>query len=181
MDKRLMYEESIRVPLMVRYPARLPRGRVDRDHMALNIDFAPTLLELAGERASQPMQGRSLVPLLEGKPAPWRESFLYEYYEYPGVHCARKNRGVRTKRWKYIHFWELPEEFELYDLENDPNELHNLAADPQHAGTLAKLRAELARLRKETGDTDPPGPITDPGPCEFGIGRPAARPPAQRP
>jgi len=163
MDKRLMYEESIRVPLLLRYPARARKGYVDREHFALNIDLAPTLLELAGEPVPSWMQGKSLAPLLEGKPVPWRESFLYEYYEYPGYHCVRKNRGVRTKRWKYIHYWELPEEFELYDLENDPEERKNLASDPQYAEALGKMRAELEKLRKETQDVDLP--IKESGPC----------------
>lgn len=171
MDKRLMYEESIRVPLMIRDPTRAAKGAVDRQHLALNIDLAPTILELAGVPVPGNMQGRSLTPMLEGKAPQWRESFLYEYYEYPGSHCARKNRGVRTRNWKYIHFWEMPEEHELYDLEKDPGELNNLAGNPAYAAKLGEMRAELARLRKETADMDFPN--ADPGPCEFGIGRPS--------
>jgi len=126
-DKRLMYEPSIRVPLVVRYPARLPSGRVDSTHLVLNVDVAPTILELAGIPPPSWMHGRSLAPLLLGEGRPWRDAFLYEYYEYPAEHCARKNRGVRTDRWKLIHFWEQPEEWELYDLRSDPDETVNLA------------------------------------------------------
>lgn len=178
MDKRLMYEESIRVPLMIRYPRRVAKGVVDRQHMALHTDLAPTMLELAGVSVPGDMQGRSLVPLLEGKSPDWRNSFLYEYYEYPGVHCARKNRGVRTRDWKYIHYWELPEEYELYNVKEDPNELRNVAGDPRYAAKLTEMRAELARLRKESADYDLPN--TDPGPCEFGIGRAADPRPWER-
>jgi arylsulfatase A-like enzyme len=153
-DKRLMYEESIRVPLLISYPAAIPPGQTDLRHMALNIDLAPTALELAGEHVPHWMQGRSLVPLLQRKNVPWRESFLYEYFEYPGFGCVRKNRGVRTARWKFIHFWELPEEFELYNLEKDPLETTNLARDPKHKPVLDQMRAELEKLRKDTDDID---------------------------
>jgi arylsulfatase A-like enzyme len=152
-DKRLMYEESLRVPLLLRYPRLVKPGTVATG-MALNVDVAPTMLELAGV-APPELHGRSLVPLLAGSaPASWRKSFLYEYYEYPGSHSVRKNRGVRTGRWKYIHYFEPPEEFELYDLQKDPREVNNLYGRPQYAGKVAELRAELDRLRKETADPD---------------------------
>jgi arylsulfatase A-like enzyme len=169
-DKRLMYEPSIRVPMLLRYPARVKPGQVDTSHLVLNVDVAPTLLELAGVPVPASMHGRSWVPLLEGEPAPWRDAFLYEYYEYPAVHCVRKNRGVRTARFKLIHFWEQPEEWELYDLATDPDETTNLASRPQHAKTVAELRARLAQLRREVGDTDPPGAAPVAAPCTSGIG-----------
>ena len=168
-DKRLMYEPSIRVPLLIRYPARIPAGRVDRSHLVLNVDVAPTLLELAGIPAPSWMHGRSLVPLLEGKDAPWRDAFLYEYYEYPAEHCARKNRGIRTDRWKLIHFWEQPEEWELYDVQADPDETNNLAGRRDHAAVLTTLRKRLAELRRELGDIDPPGPSRLAAPCGKGV------------
>jgi arylsulfatase A-like enzyme len=168
-DKRLMYEPSIRVPLLVRYPARIAAGRVDRSHLVLNVDVAPTLLELAGIPVPVWMQGRSLVPLLEGKDSPWRDAFLYEYYEYPAEHCARKNRGIRTDRWKLIHFWEQPEEWELYDLRADPDETNNLAGKREHAATLTRLRTRLAELRRELEDVDPPGPAPVAAPCGNGV------------
>ena len=168
-DKRLMYEPSIRVPLLVRHPARIPAARVDRAHMVLNVDVGPTLLELAGVPVPTRMQGRSMVPLLEGRDVPWRDAFLYEYYEYPAEHCVRKHRGVRTARWKLIHFWEQPEEYELFDLQADPDETRDLAADPRHRATLAMLKSRLAELRRELGDVDPPGPAPVSGACGNGV------------
>jgi len=176
MDKRLMYEESISVPYLVSWPAVLPKGKVDKDHFVLNVDFAPTLLDLAGIPAPAEMQGQSVRPLLTGNaPQEWRASFLYEYFEYPAVHCVRKNRGVRTHRYKLIHFWEDPESFELYDLEKDPSEMNNVASEASMKPVFVELKAQLERLRKETHDVDLP--TTDPGPCEYGISgnRPSRR------
>jgi arylsulfatase A-like enzyme len=157
-DKRLMYEPSIRVPLLVRYPRRVPAGRVDGRHMVLNVDIAPTLLELARLAPPGWMHGRSLAPLLEARETPWRDAFLYEYYEYPAEHCVRKNRGVRTERFKLIHFWEQPEEWELYDLVADPDETTNLAGRPDQADRVRRLQARLAELRREVGDLEDPKP-----------------------
>ena len=149
-----MYEPSIRVPMLVRYPATVRPGRVDSTHMVLNNDVAPTVLDFAGASITAAMNGhsRSWKPILEGRNAPWRESWMYEYEEYPAVHCAGKCRGVRTRTWKYIHYWEKPEGHELFNLENDPDEMHNLAGDPQYRGKLAEMQKELDRLRTETGD-----------------------------
>jgi arylsulfatase A-like enzyme len=152
-DKRLMHEPSIRTPLLIRYPKLIKPGSVC-DKMALNLDFAPTFLELAGAKVPERMQGHSLIPLLKGEqPSNWRKDWLYEYYEYPGPHNVRKNRGVRTDRYKFIHYWEAPEEFELYDLEKDPGELHNLYGQPRYAELTQHLRTRLQELRQETGDT----------------------------
>lgn len=158
-DKRLMYEPSIRVPLLVRYPARVKPASVDNENMVLNIDFAPAVLELAGVPVPASMQGRSFAPLLDGKRTPWRQEFLYEFFEYPDAdHCVRKNRGIRTRRWKLIHFWEQPQEWELYDLESDPDETRNVVARKEHAKLVSDLKTRLEQLRRETGDADPPGP-----------------------
>lgn len=167
-DKRLMYEPSIRVPMMVRWPKRIRAGQVDGEHMVLNIDVAPTLLELAGVTAPAWMQGDSWKPLLSGDDAGWREDFLYEWFEYPAVHCARKHRGVRTRRWKLIHFWEQPDEWALYDLQTDPHELVNLVDRPEHADRVTRLKQRITQLRAQTGDVDPPGylaPPIKPGRC----------------
>ena len=164
-DKRLMYEPSIRVPLLIRFPARVKAGQVNSTNMVLNIDVAPTLLELAGIPVPIWMQGRSFLPLLDGAQTRWREAFLYEYYEFPAEHCARKNRGIRTDRWKLIHFWEQPEEFELYDLQTDPDEMKNLYGQRDQEKRVRELRSRLDFLRRETGDIDPPGPSTVSGPC----------------
>ncbi|MDE3066025.1 MAG: sulfatase [Verrucomicrobiota bacterium] len=157
-DKRFMHEPSIRVPLMVRYPKVVKAGSTC-DRMALNVDIAPTMLELAGLPAPAAMQGRSLAPLLRGEsPETWRKDWLYEYFEYPEVEHVRPHRGVRTERYKLIHYHtlpqypELPEEFELYDLRNDPGELHNLYGQPAYASLTRHLLDRIRELRKETGD-----------------------------
>jgi len=152
-DKRLMYEESIRVPLLVRYPRIIRAGTVCRE-MALNVDVAPTLLELAGVPVPTDMQGKSLKPFLQGRDIPWRKDFLYEYYEYPAVHMVRKHRGVRTKRWKYIHYFEEPQEFELYDIQNDPGEMDNLFTNPAYRDVVTQLRERMVELRRELDDPD---------------------------
>jgi arylsulfatase A-like enzyme len=151
-DKRFMHEPSIRVPTLVRYP-RMIRPGTTADPMVLNLDIAPTFLELAGIAVPQWMQGRSMVPLLKGgTPPAWRKDWLYEYYEYPGPHRVRKNRGVRTERYKLIHYYEVPEEFELYDLQEDPGELHNLYGDARYASLAKELYQRIRELRQETDD-----------------------------
>ncbi len=152
-DKRLMYEPSIRIPMLVRYP-RLVAPGFTRDEMVLNIDLAPTLLQLAGLEVPDDMHGRSWGSLLEGRDVPWRQVWLYEYYEYPAVHMVHQNRGVRTERWKYIDYFQEPEEFELYDLQTDPQEMHNLYGSPQYEALVTRLRAQMERLRRLTGDPD---------------------------
>lgn len=152
-DKRLMYEPSIRVPLLVRY-SRMIKPATVCEEMALNIDHTPTILDLAGMKVSRAMDGRSLRPLLESRSAGWRQDFLYEYYEYPGWHSVKACKGVRTKRWKYIEYYDHPKEFELYDLVSDPNEVRNLYGDPNYRDVIAKLRQRLLELRKEARDPD---------------------------
>jgi arylsulfatase A-like enzyme len=150
-DKRLMYEPSIRVPLMIRYPARVHAGTTS-DRMVLNLDLAPTMLDLAGLPVPAAMQGKTVMPLAEGKNIPWRKDWLYEYYEYPGFENVRPCRGVRTERYKFIHFFLAPEEFELYDLQKDPDEKDNLYGKPGYEELTEQLRARLAELRRETDD-----------------------------
>jgi arylsulfatase A-like enzyme len=152
-DKRFMYEESIRVPLLVKYPGRIRPGSV-LPQMALNVDIAPTILDLAGVPIPDSMDGKSLKPLLTGQQNDWREDFLYEYYEYPGAHSGRANRGVRTEKWKLIHFFEEPQEFELYDIQEDPHEMNNLIHDPSYRSVIQTLRKRLEVLRVETRDPD---------------------------
>ena len=151
-DKRFMHEPSIRVPMLVRYP-RIVRAGSAKEEMSLNLDIAPTFLELAGVKVPQQMQGSSLVPLLQEKPpGEWRKDWLYEYYEYPGAHKVRKHRGVRTERYKLIHYYEAPEEFELYDLREDPGELHNLYGEPAHEHLTQELVRRIDELRAHTDD-----------------------------
>ncbi len=151
-DKRLMHEPSIRVPMLVRYPKMIRAGSTN-DRMTLNLDIAPTFLEMAGVSIPKHMQGQSMVPLLKGEdPNNWRKDWLYEYYEWPGAHNVRKNRGVRTDRYKFIHYYEAPEEFEMYDLQEDPGENHNLYGNAKYASLASDLRGRLEELRKETDD-----------------------------
>jgi arylsulfatase A-like enzyme len=150
-DKRLMYEPSIRIPLMLRYPPQIAAGTSSK-RMALNLDLAPTLLDLAGAPRPAHFQGHSLMPLLADPATAWRSDWLYEYYEYPGNEQVRPCRGVRTERYKYIHYFTSPEEFELYDLGNDRDEMRNLYGDPAHAELTRQLAARLEELRRESGD-----------------------------
>jgi len=154
-DKRLMYEPAIRVPMLLRWPAGVARGMTDTRHFVLNIDVAPTLLDLAGVAVPSAMQGASWKPLLARRNPDWRSDFLYAYYEFPAAHCVRPHRGVRDERWKYIRWNLAPSEEELYNLQNDPDEQRNLAQDAEHASTLNHLRGRLAMLRRDYQDGDP--------------------------
>ncbi|MFC4992471.1 sulfatase [Rubritalea tangerina] len=150
-DKRFMYEESYRTPLLVRWPGKVKAGSVNED-LAQNLDFAETFLDIAGVEAPDEMQGESLVPLMEGKvPEDWRKSLYYHYYEYPGAHSVRRHEGVSEKRFKLIRFYgkNVPggEEWEFYDLENDPAEMKSEYANPEYAAEVKRLKKELQRLR----------------------------------
>ena len=149
-DKRLMYEPSIRVPLMMRYPKRIKAGTVS-DKMALDLDIPPTLLDLAKVPIPSAFQGKSLMPLLEGSGVEWRKDWLYEYYEYPAYENIPPCRGVRTERYKYIEYF-TQNAYELYDLETDPDEMHNLYGDQKYADLTTRLRSRLVELRRETND-----------------------------
>ncbi len=146
-DKRFMYEEAYRQPLLVRWPGVVKAG-TRSDALVSNLDFAETFLEIAGLPVPRDMQGQSLVPLLAGRqPADWRKSLYYEYYDYPAVHMVNKHEGVRTDRYKLLHFYELGE-WELYDLQKDPHEMHSVFADPDYAAVAHDMQNELARLRE---------------------------------
>ncbi len=148
-DKRFMYEESLRMPLLVRWPGKVAAGGVNKD-IVLNVDFAPTLLECAGVAIPAAMQGQSFRPLLEGnRPSDWRTAMYYRYYF--SHFNTEPHYGVRTLEWKLIHYNRLGE-WELFDLKSDPSELHNLYEDPAHAGRIGDLKATLGRLRAELGD-----------------------------
>jgi arylsulfatase A-like enzyme len=151
-DKRLMYEPSIRIPLMIRYPPRIRAGTRSA-RMVLNLDLAPTLLDLVRVPPPAHFQGKSLMPLVANPGGEWRTDWLYEYYEYPGDEQVRPCRGVRTERYKYIHYFTAPQEFELYDLKIDPAEMRNLYGDPRYAQLTGQLAARLEQLRRETGDS----------------------------
>jgi len=153
-DKRFMYEEALRMPLLVRYPQMIKPGTV-HDAMVLNLDFGPTFLALAGVEIPEDMQGESFAEILRGKrPRDWRRSMYYHYYEYPGSHQVKRHYGVRTQRYKLIHFYYDIDAWELFDLEKDPHELNNVYGDPAYIDITKELKAELERLRKKYGDSD---------------------------
>jgi arylsulfatase A-like enzyme len=149
-DKRWIFEESLRAPLLVRWPGVAKAGG-SSPRLVSNVDFAETFLDAAGLPVPSEMQGRSLVPLLKGQdPADWRKSFYYEYYEYPAPHHVRPHHGVVTDRYKLVHF-DGPDldEWELFDLQTDPREIRNAIGDPTNAKVIEELKAELSRLREE--------------------------------
>ncbi|UCF19941.1 MAG: sulfatase [Gemmatimonadota bacterium] len=155
-DKRWMYEPSLRAPLLVRWPGVVEAGSQNRD-LVQNLDFAATFLEMAGLPVPSTMQGRSLVPLLEGTtPADWRDAIYYQYFEYPAVHSVRRHYGIRTDRYKLIHYYEI-DEWELFDLASDPEEMRSVYAEAEYAGVVDELKARLGELRAqyEVPDEDP--------------------------
>jgi arylsulfatase A-like enzyme len=147
-DKRWMYEESLRMPLIVRWPGVVKAGSENKD-LVQNLDFAETFLALAGVKSPAGMQGRSFLPLLKGeRPGDWRKSIYYHYYEYPAVHMVQRHEGVRTDRYKLVHYY-LINEWELFDLEKDPRELKNRYAEKAYGDVVKELKGELERLRKK--------------------------------
>ena len=152
-DKRFMYEESLSTPLVMRLPKGL-KARGDIQEMVQNIDYAPTFLQIAGVAVPADMQGTSLLPLLQGKhPKNWRKSVYYHYYEYPAEHSVKRHYGVRTSDgWKLIHFYRDINAWELYNLNDDPNELHNLYGQPGTEQKTAELKKELIRLQQQYDD-----------------------------
>ena len=153
-DKRFMYEESLRMPLLARYPKAIKAGSVN-DSIVLNLDFAPTFLDFAGIKKPDDMQGRSFRSVLSDKtPDDWRTSMYYHYYEYPAVHAVKRHYGIRTKQYKLIHFYHDIDAWELYDLQKDPHELNNIYNDPVHADVVKKLKVELVQLQEKYKETE---------------------------
>ncbi len=154
-DKRWMYEESLHMPFIVKWPGVTQAGSENTD-MVQNIDFAETFLEIAGLEIPGEMQGRSIVPLLHGNtPEDWRKSIYYHYYEYPGAHSVQRHNGVRTERYKLINYYELGEK-EMFDLETDPQEMMSIYNDPEYAAIQTRLENELTRLKKYYQDNSIP-------------------------
>lgn len=167
-DKRSAYEESLRVPMLVRCPQLFAPGQV-RDEMVLNIDLAPTLLDLAGVKIPKAMQGRSWKPLLTGKQPKWRQSFLAEYFYERGFTGTPTLLAVRTADTKLIRYPGHDEWTELFDLVNDPYEIRNLARDPAHKDLLKRMNTEFERQVKATGyhvpaHADAEGSVNDQAP-----------------
>ena len=151
-DKRCMYEESIRVPLIAHCPELIPSGK-RTDRIVLNIDFAPTLLDTAGLAIPATVQGKSFLPILRGKENPWRDAMLYEYFWEEAFPQTPTVFGVRTERYKYMHYLGIFDLDELYDLEKDPNEMRNLIDDPAYYHVRINLQKRLEELIQEYGAT----------------------------
>lgn len=165
-DKRFMYEESLRMPFLIRYPRGIRPGTV-QNGMALNVDFAETFLDYAGLATPDDMQGRSLRPLLQGEtPDDWRTSMYYRYWEHLSAHRVAAHYGVRTDRYKLIYYYgkalgcasaldeDTPPEWELFDLEKDPYELNNVYDHPDYAAAAHEMKLELERLRELVEDAE---------------------------
>lgn len=151
-ERRLAYEEAIRIPMLVRYPSLIKAGSTN-EQMVLSIDLAPTLLDIAGVTAGNPIQGKSWVPIFNETVNDWRKSFLVEYYSdivFPRM-LNMGYKAVRNQQYKYIHYVDLEGMNELYDIISDPYELHNLIDDPEMATVLGEMKQELNRLLQETG------------------------------
>lgn len=165
-DKRWIFEESLRAPMIMRWPGVIQPGTVNADITA-DIDFAETFLDAAGVPVPERMQGRSLLPVLRGKtPSDWRKSFYYHYYEYPKPHHVRPHYGVVTDRYKLVHFYYDADYWELFDLQKDPEELRSVYGQGEYAEEQKALEQELSRLRIELKDTN-----TD-TPEKFGFTKP---------
>lgn len=153
-DKRFIYDQSFKTPLMVRWP-NVVRAATTNDEMVQNLDFAQTLLEAAQISAPDDMQGESLIPLLRGNNDQWdRDAVYYHYYEYPSVHMVKRHYGVVTKDYKLAHFYYDVDEWELYDRKKDPQEMTNVYHDPEYADIVEVLKIKLADLRVKYQDSE---------------------------
>ncbi|MFV0540267.1 MAG: sulfatase [Aestuariibaculum sp.] len=152
-DKRFMYSESFKTPLIIRWPHTINPG-ITSNELVQNLDFAQTFLEAAGLHIPNDMQGESLMPLLQNKPEQWnRESVYYHYYEYPAEHAVKRHYGISTKQYKLIHFYHDVNEWELYDLKNDSTEMKNIYHNPEYAEVVKTLKRKLTELRKKYKDS----------------------------
>jgi len=147
-DKRFMYEPSLKTPLIIRYPDGIRQGWIC-ENLVQNLDFAETILDYAGVEIPEDMQGKSIKPLLEEKTEKIRDAIYYHYYEYPGVHAVKRHYGIRTERYKLIHFYFDCDEWEFFDLQLDPEELQNRIDNSAYSEIIADLHIRLDVLRKE--------------------------------
>ena len=153
-DKRFIYDESFKTPLIIRWPGVTAPGTTS-DQMVQNLDFAQTFLEAAGIKAPGDMQGESLVPLLAGKDDSWtREAVYYHYYEYPSVHMVKRHYGIVTREYKLVHYYYDVDEWELYDRNNDPMEIRNVYDHMEYQDIVSELKKQLQELRLEYQDSE---------------------------
>jgi arylsulfatase A-like enzyme len=137
----------------MRYPREIKPGTIV-DRLVQNLDFAPTFLDYAGLKAPADMQGLSFRKLVNGEKGQWRDAIYYQYYEYPAEHMVKRHYGVRTDRYKLIHFYNDVDEWEMYDLEKDPHEMKSIYNDPAYADVQKDLHRRLTELRTQYGDSD---------------------------
>lgn len=153
-DKRWMYKESLNTPLLISWPGTIEPGSVNND-LVSNLDFGETFIDIAGGEVPDEMQGRSMLPILKGDtPDDWREAHYYHYYEHPSEHNVMRHYGITTDKYKLIHFYYDIDDWELFDLEKDPKEMHNVYGDPAYADIQAELHEKLEELRTKYGDSD---------------------------
>ncbi|MDB2385430.1 sulfatase [Polaribacter sp.] len=152
-DKRFMYEESFRTPLLMKYPKEIKPGTVINE-LVQNLDFAPTFLDYANAEIPAEMQGESLRKLASGETKEWRDALFYSYYEFPGEHHVKRHYGIRTDRYKLIHFYHDIDVWELYDLEKDPTEMTNLYGNPEYKEVQENMHKKLKEIRKQYNDSD---------------------------
>jgi len=152
-DKRFMYEQSMRTPLLMRLPGRIDAG-TKCDKLVQNIDYAATFLDVAGVEVPQDIQGISMVPLWEQQTPKWRDALYYHYYEFPNEHMVKRHYGIRTERYKLIHFYDDIDVWELYDLKEDPDEMHNIYNAPENKKLIEQLKHHLLELQVTYKDTD---------------------------
>ncbi|WP_394697637.1 sulfatase/phosphatase domain-containing protein [uncultured Sunxiuqinia sp.] len=153
-DKRFIYDESFKTPLLIRWPEKVAAG-TRCNEMVQNLDFAQTILGAAHVETPKDMQGESFIPLLTGDTAQWtRDAVYYHYYEYPGFHMVKRHYGVVTKEYKLAHFYYDVDEWELYDRLKDLCELNSVYNDPEYADIVAEMKMKLTELRKKYKDSD---------------------------
>ncbi len=152
-DKRFIYDESFKTPLLIKWPGIIQPGSVNTQ-MVQNLDFAPTMLHAAGIKPPVEMQGENLIPLFKGDTAEFRDAVYYHYYEYPAVHMVKRHYGIVTEDYKLIHFYDDVDEWELYDRKNDPQEMKSVYADPAYKNVLEDLSKRLAALREKYQDNE---------------------------
>ena len=148
-----MYEESLRTPLLMRYPKEIQAG-TQVDQLIQNLDFAPTFLDYAGVTIPEDMQGESFRKIVSKESSEWRDAIYYTYYEYPSVHMVKRHYGIVNKEFKLIHFYHDVNEWELYDRKNDPNEMNNVYNDPDYSDVVIKLTQDLKEIRIKYKDSE---------------------------
>ena len=152
-DKRFMYEESLRTPILMRYPKEIEKG-TQVNELIQNLDFAPTFLDYAGLDIPENLQGESFRNIVNKTSSEWRDAIYYTYYEYPSVHMVKRHYGVRTDRYKLMHFYYDIDEWEMYDLEEDPSEMNNVYNNPNYDDIKAMMHKRLVEMRIKYGDSD---------------------------